>query len=303
MRLRPWFLAAFLVAFCAGVFLLLEWQRRSRDFSDSALLMHFPDDEGSVMYLNVQALRQSGLLDVIAGQRAEEEPEYQDFVRATAFNYRDDLDAVMAHFGVDAELFILRGRFSWDQISRYMKANAAKCINGVCSLPVSRGRYVSAMPLSPDVIAVGTGTHRTVVYSALNLRERRNSNLPTDPFWLELSPEFLKNPKRLPEGTRAFLSAVNGARNVFLSVSPESGRLEARLVASFASAAEAAARRSKLEATTALLRKFFERDKQRPSESEIATMLLSGTFEQHEGEVVGRWPMPATLFRKAVEGN
>ena len=305
MRIRPWLLAAIMLTFCSCIFLMLEWRRRSRDFSDPALLMRLPDKEGSCLYLNIQALRQAGLLEAIAGQRADEEAEYRGFVRVSGFDYRDDLDAVMVHFGLDFELYIARGRFQWEQISRYLKSYGpdVRCSNGVCSIPVSNGRYLSAMPLSDGVVAIGVGPNRTVVYSAFALRQHRISQLPAAPFWVELSEDFLKNPRRLPEGTRAFVSAVNSARHVFISVKPSGGGLEARLLASFSSTAEAAARRTQLEESTTLLKKFFERDNQQPQASNIASALVSGAFEQKDTEVVGRWPVPSALFQKVVAGN
>lgn len=303
MRTRPGYLALIVVFFCAGVFLLLEWQRRSRDFSDAALLMRMPEGEGTCLYLDVKSLRQSGLLDLIAGQRAEEDLEYQSFVKATGFDYRDDLDSVMVQFGLDSTTYIARGRFSWQQISRYLKSfeTDAKCSNGVCSIPVSRGRYLSAMPLADDLVAFGVGPNRMVVYSTLTLRERRNPDLPKAPFWVELSDEFLRNPRHMPEGTRAFLSAVNGARDVFLSVGNSEGGLQARLQARFASPAEAAAAKARLEETTATLRKFFALDKQQPNGSPVASMLVAGAFEQKDSQIFGRWPLPAMLLRTVLE--
>ena len=38
-----------MVTFCSGVFLLLETLRRGKDFSDAALLMHVPENEGSML--------------------------------------------------------------------------------------------------------------------------------------------------------------------------------------------------------------------------------------------------------------
>ncbi len=303
MRLRPAVLAFFMVAFCAALFGLLDWQRRGRDFSDAELLRRLPDIEGSCLYLDVRALRKAGLLDMIAGHRADEEPEYKEWVNASGFDYREDLDTVMAHFGVDIDLYILRGRLSWSQISAYMKANDAKCSNGVCSIALSRGRFLSALPLSESVVALGTGTFRNVVYSVMELRERKYLDLPKEPFWVEFSEEYLKDPRRLPEGTRSFLSAVSGARHVFLAIAPEGNGLEARLRATFDSSAEAVTRRAKLEESTLLLRKFFQRDKQQPEESDIASLLLAGKFDQTNGDVLGRWPLPLTLFEKILRGR
>ena len=302
MRLRPWFLALIMLGACSAILGLLEWQRRTRDISDAALLARLPDKEGSSAYLNVQALRQSGLLDAIAGNRAEEEADYQAFVRFTGFDYRDDLDAVLAHFSPDFSLFLMRGRFSWEQIGTFMRAHDARCLNGVCSMRFSRGGFLSAMPLAPDIIAFGIGGHRTVVYSALQIRETRKQP-PPEPFWIEFSEGFLKSGARLPEGTRAFASAVAGARSVFVSVSPNGANLEAMMRATFSTADEATTHRVLLEENTSLLQKFFDRDKQKPGQGDIGAMLVSGRFEQQQGNVIGRWPLDRNLFRRVLEGN
>jgi hypothetical protein len=303
MRIRPSVLALAMLGVCLAVFGLLEHQRRNRDFSDAALLARLPGDEGSCAFLNIQALRQSGLLDTIAGNRAEEEAEYQAFVRNTGFDYRQDLDAVWAHFAPDSNLFILRGRFSWDQLGSYMKNNEGKCLNGVCSIPIRRGLFLSAMPLAPGVIAIGTGSNRTVVYAALQHRATPVSTLPAEPFWIELSENYLKNSSGLPEGTRAFASAVSGAKHVFLSVSPGGSSLEAKLRATFATAQDAASRRDNLEKATGMLRTFFERDKQRPQSGDFSSTLLAGKFEQQQENVIGHWPMDLQLLQRIVSGN
>jgi hypothetical protein len=303
MRIRPSVLALAMLGLCLAVFGLLELQRRNRDFSDAALLTRMPADDGSCAFLNIQSLRQSGLLDTIAGNRAEEDAEYQAFVRNTGFDYRQDLDAVWAHFAPDFNLFILRGHFSWDQLGSYLKDNEGKCLNGVCSIPIRRGLFLSAMPLAPGVIAIGTGTNRNIVYAALQRRATPVSAVPVEPFWIELSENYLKNSSGLPEGTRAFASAVSGAKHVFLSVSPGGTSLEAKLSATFATAEDAASRRDNLEKATVMLRTFFERDKQRPQSGDFSSTLLAGRFEQQKESVIGRWPLDPQLFQRIVRGN
>jgi len=303
MRIRPWHLALLMLLLCGGVFALLEWRRSHRDFSDAALLMRLPDADGSCLYLDVRALRRSGLLEAIAGPPTEEEPEYKAFVAASGFDYRVHLDTIMAYFGPDFDLFIVRGQLSWGQISRYMKDNAAQCTNAVCSLGLSGGRFLSAIPLSENVVAFGVGGFRTVVFSTLDLRARKDPNLPSEPLWLEFSEAFLKNPKRLPEGTRAFLTAVAGAKKVFFAVSPDGEMMQGLLTATFATPEEAAAHRAKLEENTNLLRTFFERDHQQPDSSTVAKALLAGSFEQKGVQVIGRWPLSKALFLNVVAAH
>ena len=304
MRLRPWILALAMLGCCALVLSLLEWRRRAADFSNETLLAHMPDNEGSNVFLDINALRISGLLDNIAGKRAEEEPEYQAFTRETGFDYRDDLDAVVAHFNVDSQLFLLRGRFSWQQISRHMRASGGDCLNGVCWMQLSRGRYLSALPMASNVLALGTGTYKNVVYSVLPVRTQPIPKLPQDPLWAELSEEFLRNPRRLPEGTRAFLTAVKDARSVFLSVSPSQERgLEAHMRATFKSSEEAAACRTRLEQATSMLQKFFDLDRQKATSGELSSALVAGKFAQDQSTVQGNWPLGRGLFEQVVSGN
>ena len=303
MRLRPWSLALLMLLSCSVIFVALEWRRQSRDFSDAALLSRLPDTEGTIAYLNVSALRASGLLDMIAGSRTNEEPEYQAFVRTTGFDYRDNLDSVLANLRSDASLFLLRGRFSWEQIGEYLRANEGKCLNGVCWMEVRKGRYLSVMPLAPDVMALGVGNNKGVVYEAQEVRPGKAKwGVPKEPFWVRFSAGQLSEPGSLPEGTRAFASAVRGARNVVLGVAPEGQGLEARMRAEFDSAKEAADRRAELEKATELLRSFFARDRQQPSPTDLSGLLTVGRFEQQQTDVNGFWPLDRTILQRLVAG-
>lgn len=288
---------------CGVVFAFLEWRRRSRDFSDEALLSRLHDEDGTIVYLNVNTLRASGLLDIIAGSRTNEEPEYQAFVRTTGFDYRDNLDSVLANLRSDASLFLLRGRFSWEQIGDYIRVNEGRCLNGVCWMELRKNRYLSVMPLSPNIMAVGVGDNKGVVYEAQESRPHRAAwAQPGEPFWVRIPASQLNQSKSLPEGTRAFASAVRGARHVLLGVAPEGQGLEARMRAEFASPKEAADRRAELEQATELLRKFFARDQQKPNPADLSGLLTVGRFEQKQTEVNGFWPLDRTILERLVAG-
>lgn len=287
---------------CGSTWMILEWKRQTRDFSDAALMARLPGPDGTLAFLNVQALRESGLLEMIAGSRTTEDPEYKAFVSQTGFDYRDNLDAVFASFLSDANLFLLRGRFSWEQISEYIRSNQGGCLNGVCWMEVKKGRYLSVLPLAPDVLALGTGDNKGVAYEALTVHERPAWKPSSEPFWVKLSAEQLSDPRKLPEGTRAFATAMRGARSVVLGVAPGGSALEARLRAEFATSDEAAARRGELEQATSLLQKFFARDRQTPSPADLSGMLTSGRFEQDKSEVRGVWPLDRALLERVVGG-
>ena len=75
----------------------------------------------TVVYMDVAAIRRSGILNMLAGSKAAEEPEYRQFVDQTKFDYRQDLDAVAAAFK-DGQVFLaLRGRFHWKNLADYAR--------------------------------------------------------------------------------------------------------------------------------------------------------------------------------------
>ena len=63
-----------------------------------------------MVYIDTGLLRQSGLLELVAGSKAVEEPDYRKFVDQTGFDYRRDLDAVAAAFVDNHVQFLKWGR-------------------------------------------------------------------------------------------------------------------------------------------------------------------------------------------------
>src|SRR5271170_4671116 len=114
-KFQPWHLAAFAIVVCAGV----AWLVHSRSgLNDAARLVEFlPPDRSTHVYIDVDALRRSGLLDLVAGSKASESPDYRSFVEQTRFNYRTDMDAVAAAFLNGNEYFAVRGRFDWKRLA------------------------------------------------------------------------------------------------------------------------------------------------------------------------------------------
>ncbi len=82
----------------------------------SDLVGYLPAANASVIYIDVDALRRSGFLGMLAGSKTAEEPDYQQFVQATKFDYAHDLDAVAAALKDGRIYFALRGRFHWNNL-------------------------------------------------------------------------------------------------------------------------------------------------------------------------------------------
>src|ERR1700733_15338368 len=90
-RFQPWQLAAALVLLCAAAVGLLEWRRLQR-YDASRLMQSLPVEGAVKMFINIEQLRDSGLLDVLAGSKTAEEPDYRHFADEIGFDYRTDLD-------------------------------------------------------------------------------------------------------------------------------------------------------------------------------------------------------------------
>ena len=67
-----------------------------------------PRQDASVFYVNVGAIRDSGLLSDVSGPRVTEEQEYKDFVAQTNFDYQQDLDRLAGATTGDGDLPLAR---------------------------------------------------------------------------------------------------------------------------------------------------------------------------------------------------
>ena len=80
-------------------------------------LRRLPTQDAMVFYIDFAALRKGGLLQMLAGSKVAEEPEYKVFVMKTEFDYTRDLDAVLACFTPRAKYLVVKGRFDWNSLA------------------------------------------------------------------------------------------------------------------------------------------------------------------------------------------
>jgi hypothetical protein len=305
LRFRPWQLSAAVVLLCLAVVGLLEWNRRRNDTSNAALYRLLPARDATQLFIDVQSLRRAGLLEMLAGSKAAEELDYQRFVAEIGFDYREDLDAVLASFWGGRSVFLLRGRFDWERIRRWAERGGAKCVNGYCGMETSRpGRAVSFYMLYPNVMVVGIAPDTGGAYAVSTKRTiTAEPNLPPQPVWFRIPAAVLNDAGQLPTGTRAFASAVKGAERVTLGVGPAGQGFEAELRAVFRDEAEAVRMRDQLREATDTLRKFFARDRQTPNPNDLSGVLVAGQFEQEGNQLVGRWPIRWEFLQALSQGK
>lgn len=305
MRFRSWQISFLVVALCLGAWAVLEWNRRRADLSDEALYRRLPIDRAIQLYVNVQQMRSAGMLDLLAGSKAVEELDYQQFIADTAFDYRQDLDVVMAAFTRSRSLFLLKGRFDWERIRKWAEARGVKCLNGYCAGDTpQRGRSVSFFMAFPTVLAVGVGDDTSAAYDLqLTRKLPPGAVMLPQPFWIRLPSSYLEDQQALPEGTKAFASAVKGAERVTLGVGPGGEAFEVEMQAVFASEQEAAETCQYLEKMTATLQAFFRRDKQQPNDADLSGVLVGGRFAQQGSRIVGKWPIRWQFLESIAKGE
>ena len=159
--------------------------------SPSDLASFLPTANATVIFIDVDAIRRSGILNLVAGSKAAEEIEYKQFVDQTLFDYRQDLDAVAAAFKDNQVFLTLRGRFHWKNLMDYAVHQGGSCHNGFCVASGSRpNRRISFYALKPDTMAMAISSDDFAAYQIT----RKSATLPLLPpnqpvcLWTSMSP-------------------------------------------------------------------------------------------------------------------
>ena len=313
-RIKPWQLAVALIAVCLAVLAFLEWRQSTRIYDAGALLQCLPQDRSVHVYLDVDALRTGGLLDLVAGSKASEEADYRGFVDATGFDYRQDLEAVAGAFSGGNSYFAVRGRFDWDRLSSYAAAQNGRCRNAICVMPATDPRrFISFYMLKPDVLALAVSSDDNGIFMVAPAKWSQPPQVPAAALWISTPAFVYANPNALPEGTHAFLSPLANTQGTTFSLAPASPGSVAlpdidqgyvlRMDARCSNAQDAAALAHQLEAATDLLRKMLSRDKQTPKPGDLASVLVGGRFEVQQARVIATWPIDGRFVQSILSGK
>ncbi len=288
------------ISFVSGLYL---W-RVSRDATLADLIARLPIEDSTVLFADIEALRDSGLLELLAGTGVDEEPDYREFVDKTGFDYRTDLDSVLAAFCTSDAFFLARGRLNWRQLNRYVEDQGGFCQNGRClvggSVPERRISYVA---LTYNVMALASSTD---MWAVLTLEERRNEppqwNIPDEPFWVSIPAASLMTAKWLPVGTQSFARALAEKDRVIFSIGQAATGFEAKVRVECSSARDAAGLAAELQRVTDLLRELIRLEKKTPNPNDLSGVLSSGVFEHSGYAVIGRWPVSREFLEAVASG-
>jgi hypothetical protein len=291
------------VALCVAAVAVARWWRVSIPYDGARLISALPQERATVVYLDTAQLRSSGLLALLAGSKASEEPDYRKFVDETGFDYRTDLDAVAAAFVNTGFYATLRGRFHWKQLTAYAESQGGECHYSVCSmLGSTTERNISFYPLKSDVLALAVSTDPRAVTS-IGSGGRAQMPVLRDPVWISVPAAAFNRPDAFPAGTRAFLSPLAHAEKVIFAAGPQGDRLQLRLEVACATPQAAAELVKQFSGVTSLLKSMIERERMTPNRRDLSGVLVAGTFEQRQSTVIGTWPIERDFVEALASGQ
>lgn len=267
------------------------WWERARTASPAALMRRLPLENSLLLYADFRALRQAGILQLLDGSKAGEEPEYLSFVNQTRFNYKRDLDMVVAAFAPTGKYLLVEGRFDWASLRAYVASEGGECREEICRMTGSAPeRRISFFPLRRDLMALAVSPDDSAVVR-LNTAAGSPPEAPDGPLWLEIPVSMLQSGENLPEGTRNFARSLGQAQSVTLTFAPDGKRLAARLKVVCRSDADAADAALQLTRVTALLRDLIAREHQKANPADLSGVLTEGSFHSAGRQAFGYWPL------------
>jgi hypothetical protein len=302
-RVPPLLVLALLALVCAAlVIVVARFRPHGRSLDD--WLARIPPGESIILYVDWDALRRLGVLDLLALSRIGEEPEYAAFVEQTGFDARQDLREVLIAFHPEGNFFLARGRFDWPSLERFVTRQGGTCYNSFCRVEGSRPeRRISYFPLRSDVMALAVSRDPSAAYRL----QERHSTLPprpasVAPLWALLPASKLRNAAVLPTGTRLFAKALSETEWLLFAAAPSGDHLELRLEVNCRSAEQARVLLNQLRGLTEALREMIAREKLQPNPRDLSGVLTAGVFEQRDRRVYASWPLGRPFLESLAVG-
>jgi len=302
VKLKPWQYLTIVIAIAGGAVVALNYYRKFTPETPGQMVAALPRQGASVFYVNVGAIRDSGLLSDVSGPRVTEEQEYKDFLAQTNFDYQQDLDRVAGATTGDETYLLLAGRFDWKKLTQYARSHGGQCLQGVCSLPASRAnRWISFLPVRSNVMGLAISDNQRAVYSIGKIGSAKEATVPRDPVWITIPHVILARQHGLPPIAGALADAVGNAEQVTLSLANpaaqtgiaglDRGAFVVHMEARFDSDMKAVDMESQLVRATNLVKTMVETRQAPAGPGDLASILTRGTFQNGHGIVTGSWPV------------
>ena len=304
-RFSPWLLVALVAIVCVASVGIATYLRSRAVERPAERLIRSAHPDAIILHIDFDALRRAGVLNLIAGDRVTEEPEYKLFVQQSGFDYRQDLDSVTAAFHGGEMLVLARGRFQWRTLRDYVAAQQGECRNAFCRMAGSQpNRRISFFPMRSDIMALAVGDDE---WAALALQVKRGGPLPfalpDRPVWLHVPSSVLRQERDLPAGARLFAKALRDSEQVMLSLGPMNLGLEAFLDVTCKTPEAASLLLTQMQGVTALLRDLLAKEGKTANPRDLSGVLVGGTFRAEGRMVHGNWAVPADFLEAFTEGS
>jgi hypothetical protein len=268
----------------------------------AALLKRLPRSGALILYVDFAGLRRAGILEAIQAPAATEDPDYQDFVRRTGFNYSRDLDAALAAFTAGGRFLLVRGRFDWSRLRSYARSEQGECRDTLCRMQGSTAdRHISFLPLQSNLMALAISPDDSAAVRMQEPVEGSMPEIPDAPVWFSIPPEILRS-SDLPQGAQPFARSLENAESVVLSLAPEGKQVAARLNVRCRTKQDATELTSQLSKATALLRNLIAREHGAPNPADLSGVLSSGAFLTADSRVMGYWRIEPAFFENLLSG-
>lgn len=271
----------------------------------SDLVALLPTSNASVLYIDVDGMRRSGILNLVAGSKAVEEPDYQQFVNETKFDYRQDLDAIAAAFKDGKIFFALRGRFHWKDLAAYAVRQGGSCHSDFCVVVGSQpNRRISFYPLKSNVMAMAISTDDFAAYQVANDSGKLTLDPPKEPVWALIPAVAFQKMDSLPAAAKAYVPALQSAEQIIVSIGaePAASRLQLGVQVNCKDMTAASTLLTQLESTTNALRQMLSKNHQKPDPADVTGVLIAGIFHRSDRQVYGIWPIPRAFVDAIAAG-
>ncbi len=276
------------------VIAVLAWLRFGPSGTGSPI-RHLPTRDATVGQVDFAAIRSAGFAPS-ANAGALHEPEYEDFIKRSGFNWERDLDRLTWSFTATAKYFVVEGRFDWPKLEAFVKAEGGECRDGFCTVRGSQpGREISFFPLRPSVMALAVSADR---YAADQMRQTHPvgtghplSKPPAAPLWVHFSKFSLHNGEPESPGLRGFARILRETEEALLVLKPAEKEFVLQLDARCETPQKAQALAGDLTKLTQLLNRLLGMEKATPGEADFASVLAKGRFDAEQNVLHGSWPI------------
>lgn len=263
-----------------------------------SLNSYFPERRATTFYVNVGAMRTSGILEKLVGTAVGEEPEYRKFVEGSGFDYKRDLNQLMVNSADGVHYFVLEGRFDWDRLKDYAAKQGGKCDGDYCWAKGSTpDRIISFRKLRRNLMALSSSKDESGA-RAIDRRsvEKPPFEIPSAPLWAHVPVQMVRSMPQYPAGTRLFAKALELADTALFTLTPAQDGFQLAADVQCQTQEDAAIIKAQMESITTLLQKFLKLEKQQASSTDLSGILTAGSFERAGTHVKARWPIPKAFI-------